>query len=333
MQSEHCTQMYLYEWIIRLTQDMNRTEETDLTMQLVKELQADLLQLQSLLSECSHFLLILASKNTSSLTRTIEELNRSCYKHKLLMLATLKRRSSTPSSDAKPYRSMLCLNEEKYLGSCYPYVVKVLSTLKEDSQLFRLFAHLLKNCCSDAVLGRTAEDLVLFFAPDFASSERDAIGLLRFFKVLLQDLFEEAAKGKQLLPFEEKGLMINKMLGVFFNDYANREYIKLLFGEMFYEVANLSQYVCKLKSRKLSRQKAKNSPSEAPTLTGSHFELLSPKSKRGILDPPKLETEDLLLVSERITDRIVKKLPCMPKATRYLCKLIEQLALKHVYMW
>jgi hypothetical protein len=89
------------------------------------------------------------------------------------------------------------------------------SKLRSDEELFKCLVHNLDNApLGDESLDHIAEELVCLFA----SSNLEQVDLLRLLRSLVQELFEAYLKGEYPLLFEEKGLMLNRMLKAFFNN-------------------------------------------------------------------------------------------------------------------
>ncbi len=164
--------------------------------------------------------------------------------------------------------------------------------------------------------------------------------------------------------------MVNKLIKAYLNKYEHREYVYLIFGKLFRDVAGLGPYLNEKARKELHSQYSiplkdqkepfeNSDPSTPPDSPGSptrifenHFaspvdDIIKPSSMREEIKgaanyapviftedtrPEKLNTEDALLVCDNILKTMREKLLYMPLSMRYLFKLLSRLVLQFVLL-
>lgn len=257
----------------------------------------------------------------------------------------------------QPHESLLCKNEKEYLGMFYVYIKKLLSTLREDAELFDFFVREVEKSTKtlpDRLVNHLAEDLVFLFFPDFTSAERTIINFLKQIQGMLVRLFRDFTSGVNYLLFDNNDSLINKLLTKFMETSENGNYLEMLFRKMYSEAADLSKFIKHLSKKNYElveeRQIEGTDGNEDEhylliynrnsRVVENHFskqradstlEVLSEEVKMPSAES-LLKDSEIKLLCNWILRRITKNLSYMPMNVRYLCKFLERLVLQHVLL-
>eukprot|EP00826_Nyctotherus_ovalis_P022882 TRINITY_DN17662_c0_g1_i1.p1 TRINITY_DN17662_c0_g1~~TRINITY_DN17662_c0_g1_i1.p1 ORF type:complete len:272 (-),score=50.09 TRINITY_DN17662_c0_g1_i1:170-985(-) len=265
----------------------------------------------------------------------------------LRLLNVFDRINALPNKELTVPTRILCTNEKAYAGTYYLLILRILTLLKNDKNLFKFLVKALNNNnppLDDSILDLLAYDFVFMFFQNPVWVERSVAVMLGHFRELVQDMLEDILGAEEFLIFDEEGLLVNRLVKAFLNMADNREYLMQLFGKLFHEAFDLTKYLETLRNKEAKEPSAVGAEPLSPEdLSSQETNLrlsyqLSFAGKLSIDQPleemkaysNELSEADVMLACDGILARIVKKLPSMPLPMRYFCKMLEEVATKLV---
>lgn len=264
----------------------------------------------------------------------------------LQLLNVFDRINALPSEEPTVPTKLLCTNEKTYAGTYYMFILRTLTLLKNNKDLFKLVAKALNNFnppLDDSTLDLLAYDFVFMFLQSPVWAERSAAVMLGHLRELVQDMLEDFLGAERSLIFDDEGLLVNRLVKAFLNTAGNRQYLNQLFGKLFREAFDLTKYLETLRNKETEESPAIRaefllpedlSPQEINLRLSNQLSFVG----RSIIQPleemktynGELSEADVMLACDGILARIVKKLPSMPLPMRYFCKMLEEVGTKLV---
>ena len=133
-------------------------------------------------------------------------------------------------------------------------------------------------------------------------------------------------------------LFINRLIQAYLKRSENREYLHLLFGKIMDGLYSTQTKAGKRPEERKSVRAESSSPTKESELTfpamtysdKSGSVMLRAEEKKGS-ESDKISWEQTSAICDSILKSITKKLIYMPLSVRFLCKLVEKIALANVF--